>query len=131
MYDDRIYYQDQTTWSTTEFYALWRYLNRLLQYIGPTPSAVARPESHSARIQARRSGKRDEELAALDLSRMSAETRYLLKHMLIQTDRYDLALTRFANLTALGEVGELGHVLFLDEPPTLVHEYLTSVGIYL
>lgn len=144
MYDDRIYYEDQTDWSEDHFYALWRYLNRLIQYIGPSTSltaALEQPESLSERdrarvervaaIQAKRGGKRDDELDALDLSRMSEETRYLLKHMLIQMKRYDLALERFPNLRGLADVGELGHPLYLDQRPKYTYDYFTQVGIYL
>lgn len=131
MFDDRIYYEDQSGWGPVEYQGLWRYLNRLFQFVGPTPGLLARPESRAAQIQARRTGLRDEELAALDLSRMSEDTLYLMKHTLILQDRYALALEKFPNLRGLADVGDLGHQLVLDENPTYAHPYFTEVGILL
>lgn len=144
MNDDKIYYEDQSTWQPADFYGLWRYLNRLFQYIGPTKALqdvldnsdglserdrlrVGRAAQH----QTKRTGKRDEELAALDLDRMSENTRYLMKHMLIDMKRYDLALERFQNLRGLDAVGALGHPIYLDDNPRHSEKYLASVGIYL
>jgi hypothetical protein len=131
MYEDQIYYEDQTDWKPADFYGLWRYLNRLFQYAGPTPAQAANPDHYSSRIQAKKTGKRDEELAALDPSRMSEDTRYLAKHLLVSMKRDALVYDRFPNLRPLQDVGELGHKIFLDAKPTLVNEYFTSVGIYL
>lgn len=144
MSQDKIYYEDQTDWSPEDFYGLWRYLNRLFQYVGPSTSlqdALGDLENLSERDrrraervaahQSKRTGQRDEELASLDLERMSDETRYLVKHMLISMKRYDLALERFPNLAALKDVGELGHPIYLDANPRRSEDYLTSVGIYL
>lgn len=144
MSQDKIYYEDQTDWSPEDFYALWRYLNRMNQHIGPTAklqSALDNLDTLSerdrqraervARLQAKRTGNRDEEIASLDLSRMSPETRYLLKHMLIHENRYELALERFPNLRGLDDVGDLGHPIYLDEKPRYTFEYYTEKGIYL
>ncbi|WP_136036345.1 hypothetical protein [Microbacterium sp. K35] len=68
MYDDRIYYEDQADWTAIDRQGLWRYLNRLFLSLGPSDVAKPEPDSLSARIQARRTGKRDDEIAALDLS---------------------------------------------------------------
>lgn len=130
-YDDRIYYEDQTDWTTVDRYALWRYLDRLVGYIGPTPAEREDPTSYSARIAAKRAGVRDEEIRALDLSRMSEDTRYLLKHLLIRTGRYDTALERFENLRGLDDVGRLDHEIRLSEHPRHLDRYLTEVGIHL
>lgn len=142
--DHKIYYRDQAGWEPADFYALWRYFDRLFQYIGPTQKlqdALDGLESLSpidqtrisrvANHQARRTGKRDAELAGLDLDRMSEDTLYLMKHMLIQMGRYDQALAKFPNLRKLDGVGPLGHSLYLDAKPRYTHEYLTQVGIYL
>lgn len=144
MYDDKIYYEDQTGWSPEDFYALWRYFDRLFQYIGPTQNltdALANLDSlpegrrksavRTAAHQAKRTGKRDEELAAMDLDRMSPETRYLMKHMLIHSTRYELALERFPNLRGLESVGELGHAIRLSDQPRGLYPYYTQVGILL
>lgn len=131
MYEDRIYYEDQSGWTPADWQGLWRYFNRLFQHIGPTEAALAHPDALWARIQARRVGRRDDELAAMDLSRMSEETRYLMKHMLIHTGRYEIALHKFPNLAGLAEVGQLDHPLVLDEHPLLIYPYYTDKGILL
>lgn len=128
---EAVYYRDQAGWEPGDFHVLWRYLNRLILYVGPTPEMLAQPGSRPARIQTKRDGVRDEELAALDLSRMSPETRYLLKHMLITQRRYPLALRRFPNLAGLERVGELGHELQISSEPLLLDDYLTERGILL
>lgn len=131
MYDDRIYYEDQTDWATIDRQGLWRYLNRLFQSLGSAPGHGPKPGSLSAQIQAKRTGKRDDEIAALDLSRMSDDTRYLIKHMLIRTGRYEMTLERFPNLRGLDEVGVLDHLLVLDDDPSYVYPYYTEHGILL
>lgn len=110
MNGDEIYYEDQTSWSPDDFYALWRYLNRLF-----------------LNNRDRRAG----EIAQLDLNRMSEDTRYLMKHLLILQGRFELLLERFPNLRGLKEVKELGHPLYLSDKPMLAHPYFTEVGIYL
>lgn len=141
---DPIYYEDQTDWKPADYYALWRYLERLFGFIGPSASlqaALDHPENLSDRdrakvrrvagIQAKRTGRRDDELAAMDLSRMSEETRYLAKHVLISMERYELALDRFPNLRGLDDVGDLGHPIYLEVKPKRAPGHLTDVGIYL
>lgn len=110
MSGDKIYYEDQTSWSADDFYALWRYLNRLFL---------------------NNRDRRTEEIGGLDLSRMSEDTRYLMKHLLILQGRFELVLTRFPNLRDLEEVKELSHPLYLSDKPMLAHPYFTEVGIYL
>lgn len=139
-FDDRIYYHDQTGWQPVDYQGLWRYLNRLFQFIErddtpvlatATPTQTRKPDPLTTQIRAKRAGRRDAELAALDLSRMSKNTRYLMKHMLINAGIFDRALELFPNLDGLREVGELDHLLVLDEQPTYVHPYYTQVGIIL
>jgi len=128
---DEIYYEKHDSWHPEDYYALWRYLSRLFQYVGPTPAQAANPTSNSARIQAKKTGRRDDELAAMDVPKMPVETRYLAKHLLIHQMRFDLALERFPNLRPLEQVGDLGRKLYLDSNPKLVYDYLTRVGILL
>lgn len=98
---DRIYYEDQTGWSAEDYYALWRCFDRLAEYVGPTLAQAQRPEHRSARISASKAGVRDEELAAIDPTRMPAESRQLLRAVLVSQQRYELALEKFPNLGAL------------------------------
>lgn len=107
---DRIYYEDQASWGPDDFYALWRYLNRMFLD---------------------RRGGRAAEMAAIDLGPTSDDTRYLMKHLLILQGRYEATLARFPNLRGLDDVGELGHPLHLSSEPTLAHDYFTRMGIYL
>lgn len=131
MHEDRIYYEDQSAWTPMDFQTLWRYLNRLLQFIGPTQAALENPEALFAQIERKRAGRRDDELEAMDLERMSPATRYLLRHMLIHMNRYELALDRYPNLRGLAAVEPLEHPLVLSDDPTGVNPYYTSVGILL
>lgn len=141
---EKIYYESQDGFGPEDFYALFRYLNRLFQSVGPTETLAqalrddtslseadrvraARAAAH----QARRTGSRDDELASIDLERLSHETRYLMKHLLIDMRRFDAALERFPNLAGLEDVPALPKPLFLDARPSLQNEYLTRVGIYL
>lgn len=100
---DRIYYEDQADWAPADYYALWRCFDRLAEYVGPTPAQVQHPEHRSARVQAKKTGIRDEELAAIDLARMPAESRWLLRAVLVSQQRYELALEKFPNLGALAQ----------------------------
>ncbi|MGX1695209.1 antitoxin VbhA family protein [Microbacterium keratanolyticum] len=98
---DKIYYEDQTHWSDADFYALWRYFDRLAEYVGPTPAQLQQPEHRSARISARKHTVRDEELASIDPGQMPAESQWLLRAVLVSQQRYELALEKFPNLGAL------------------------------
>lgn len=100
---DRIYYEDQADWAPSDYYALWRYFDRLAEYVGPTRAQLRQPEHRSARVQAKKTGIRDKELAAIDPTRMPAESRWLLRAVLVSQQRYDLALEKFPNLGALDQ----------------------------
>lgn len=130
----KIYYEDQAGWTTDDFYALWRYLSRLVQYIGPTAAQSLDPTSRAARIHAKKHGRRDHELAALDLSRMSGATLHLLKGVLVAQGRLDLALERFENLARLAEqpeVIDLDNPIAISDQPAGLDERLNAVGILL
>lgn len=98
---DRIFYEDQPDWGPSDYYALWRYLDGLAEYVGSTSAQAQHPEHRSARISARKTGVRDEELAAIDPARMPAESQWLLRAVLVSQQRYELALEKFPNLKAL------------------------------
>ncbi|MBS1906195.1 MAG: hypothetical protein JST33_06425 [Actinobacteria bacterium] len=105
-----IYYEDQRDWEPADYYALFRYLNRLLL----NQRAV-----------------RTTEIASLDLSRMSAETKHLLKHMLVQKKAYERVTSEFPNLAGLDGEPELEHPLYLSGKPLLAYDYFTEHRIYL
>lgn len=125
------YYADQSDWTPVDWQGLWRYLNRLFGHIAIKAELARQPETLAYQIRARRAGSRDAELASLDLSRMSAETTYLMKHMLIHAGLYDIALAKFANLRGLEDVDEIDHPIVLDENPTGIYPYYTDKGILL
>lgn len=77
------------------------YLERLVQYIGPTPAQRREPASRSARIRARRGTVRDAELRALDPHAMTPRARDLLWEILERTGRTTVALRRFPRLRPL------------------------------
>lgn len=105
-----IYYEEQQGWGADDYYALFRYLNRMLL---------------------NREGRRTAEIAAIDLDRLSPETTHLLKHMLVLKKTYERALGEFPNLAGLEQAPELDHPLYLSDKPTRAYSYLTEHGIYL
>lgn len=105
-----IYYEEQQGWGADDFYALFRYLNRMLL---------------------NRAGRRSAEIAAVDLDRLSPATTHLLKHMLVLKNAYGRVLTEFPNLAGLEQASELDHPLYLSDTPTYAYPYLTEHGIYL
>lgn len=123
---DGIYYEDQADWPPSDYYALWRYFDRLAEYVGPTQVQAQRPEHRSARIQARRNTIRDEELASIDLSQMPPESRLLLRAVLRSQQRYELALENFPNLGGLSDaVRRMGPEGFDQYPPAVQALLLT------
>jgi len=80
------------------------YLNKLVQYMAVTDGQAARPEKYWNRVAASKVGKRDEDVAALDVEELEPWVAALLKHLLIETDRYERALGRLSNLRALDDL---------------------------
>lgn len=105
-----IYYEEQQGWGADDYYALFRYLNRMLL-------------NHD--------GRRDAEIAGIDLDRLSPETTHLLKHMLMLKKTCGRVLAEFPNLAGLEQAPELDHPLYLSETPMHVYPYFTEHGIYL
>lgn len=106
----QLYYDAQHGWEPQDFYALYRYLDRMFS-----------------------SGKphRAEEIASLDLKRMTPETRYLMKHLLILQGSFRDTMKRYPNLRGLmGDVKLTGQ-LVLREPPRGTYDYFTRMGIQL
>lgn len=126
-----MYYEDQSTWGVAEWYTLWRYFNRLGQFVGPNQAQQSRPQTLNAQIQTKRTGRRDEELAALEISRMSRETQHLLKHILLIQGRFEIALEKFPNLEPLREAVPPVDVIVLADPPGLYYDDFTKAGILL
>ena len=121
---DRIYYENQADWAPSDYYSLWRYFDRLAEYVGPTPAQLQHPEHRSARISARKTGVRDEELAAIDPARMPAESRWLLRAVLVSQRRYGLALEKFPNLGALAQAVPAAVLKGYDQYPASVRATL-------
>lgn len=139
--DSLLYPDDLDQWTTGDYELLWRYLNRWIQFIGPTPAMEALDyESASwtlrwaADIQQRRTGRHDDLWRSIDLDRMPHRIRYLLGHMLIAAQRYDLALRRFDNLAGLADSldpADLDEPIVLSDPPRLIYPYYTAHHILL
>ncbi|WP_309066827.1 hypothetical protein [Microbacterium sp.] len=79
-------------------------------------------------MQAKKTGIRDEELAAIDPTRMPAESRWLLRAVLVSQQRYDLALEKFPNLGALAQAVPSAVPKGLAQYPASVRAALDSVG---
>lgn len=105
-----IYYEEQEAWVADDYYALFRYLNRMLL---------------------NRKGWRTAEIASIDVDRLSHETTHLLKHLLVLKNAYERVLAEFPNLAGLDQAPELAHPLYLSDTPMHVYPYLTEHGIYL
>lgn len=87
------------------------YFNRLVQFICPTPAQAAEPEHRSSQIQARRTGRRDDELLSMDPSRMTTEAEAWFVYHLVRTGRLATALRRYPNLrTLIDPAGRPRHV---------------------
>lgn len=107
---ERIYYEDQGDWRPADYYALFRYLNRLFLNDG---------------------GRRSDEIGSLDLTRVSAETKHLLKHLLAQKGALDRVIDEYPNLAELDDLPELDRPIRLSDEPMFVYPYFTAHGIYL
>lgn len=81
--------------------ALFAYLNKLVQYLAITDGQASNPETYWSRMAASKVGKRDEDVAALDVEELDPHVAMLLKHLLVETQRYERALERLPNLRGL------------------------------
>lgn len=93
--------------------------------MGPTQAQAQLPERRSARIQARKTGVRDDEFATIDLARMPAESQRLLRAVLVSQQRYDLVLEKFPNLAALAQAVPEAEPRGFSQYPPAVQELLT------
>ena len=92
----RIYYEPQEGWGIKEYYALHRYLHRMLFY----------DEKYS------------EEIAAIDLSRLTKETIALM-YCIIRYYQKEYLYEQYENLRAVKNACPLSEPLVIDEPPYL------------
>ena len=99
------YYADQTEWLADDFYSLNRYLARMFLH----------------------SDKRMAEIEALDLSKMSEETKVMMKVLLLFQKKHDFFERE--NLSELKTIGPLRRILYLVEKPRNVHELYTQYNI--
>lgn len=96
------FYPDATGWHEGDLASMKAYVNRLIQYLGPTPTQeAANPNGYGTRVARQRMGRRDAEFAALDPERMNEPSRHELRTRLVETGRYEAALERFPNLRGL------------------------------
>ena len=103
-----VYYQDQTDWDHTDFYYLNRYLNRLLSHALTKEDKMA-------------------ELKAMDLTRMTEETKVIL-YVLILFKKMEFVF-EWENFAALKGTNPLKKRLDLVENPTGVHALYTKYNI--
>ena len=91
---NKIYYEIQTDWTKDEYYYLHRYLHRMLYYYK----------------------KFSEEIRALDLTKMSKETKVLM-YCIIKYYNYDFLLEQYDNLYELSSIEPLEKELILNDNP--------------
>ena len=103
-----VYYEDQTDWDHTGFYYLNRCLNRLLSHAQTKEGKMA-------------------ELKAMDLSRMTEETKVIL-YVLILFKKMEFVF-EWENFAALKDTKPLKKRLNLVENPTGVHALYTEYNI--
>ena len=129
-----IYYEDQRDWKPDDFQHLFRYLNKIFQSIGPNEAQRKDPSSRSALIAAKRFGRHDQEIAAIDLRLCSAQTLHLMKAVLLTQGRLAIATRRFPNLRRLAldpEVIDKRKPILLSSNPSLIDRRLTDVAIHI
>lgn len=90
------------------------YVNRLVQYMGPTPAAQEQPDSVPFKMAVKRQGRRDEEISAINPAWMTPRARAYLLRYLEDTHRLEQALRDYPNLEGLlpAQPGDPG-----GEPP--------------
>jgi len=108
-----VYYVDQTNWNHDDFYYLNRYLNRLLYRAGNKKDKMQ--EEKIAELQ------------AMDLSRMTEETKVIL-YVLIRFKRMEY-IFEWGNLAILKDTKPLKKRLNLVENPRGVHALYTAYNI--
>ena len=108
-----VYYVDQTNWDHDDFYYLNRYLNRLLYQVGNK-----RDKMQEEKIA---------ELKAMDLSRMTTETKVIL-YVLILFKKMEYVF-EWENFVALKDTKPLKKRLNLVENPRGVHALYTAYNI--
>lgn len=91
---NKIYYEIQTDWTKDEYYYLHRYLHRMLYYYK----------------------KFSEEIRALDLTKMSKETKVLM-YCIIKYYNYDFLIEQYDNLYELSSIEPLEKELILNDNP--------------
>lgn len=89
----------------------------------------ANPEHRAVKIARKGWGVRDDELEAVDANRLSEETVYLWKHMLIWTGLRHRAFQKFPNLRPIGYVGDIDRQLFLNNPACGIYPHYQEAGI--
>lgn len=103
---EKIYYLSQKNWSCDDFYCLNRYLNRLFIY----------------------EEKKQEEIKQLDVSRMSIQTKTIIR-CLLEFQNKEYFMDKYPNLAELKDIGPLKEPLYLEKPPGFYHKIYTKYNI--
>ena len=100
----------------------------------PTPDAYYGAYRYMDRMFEPKRTHRSEEIAAIDLSKLSFEVQYLMRHLLILKRQYEQTLRDYPNLRGL-EASKLKQVidppLVLTDPPRHTWSYFRKKGIWL
>lgn len=103
---DKIYYEVQDNWKEGEYYYLHRYLHRMLFYYN----------------------KFSEEIASLDLSKMTHETKVLM-YCIIKYYHYDFLMEQYSNLSDLIDTKPLEHELVLEHETALENDIYQQMNV--
>lgn len=77
------------------------YINRLVQYMGPTPMATKRPDSVAFKMATKRHHRRDDEISTINPAWMTPRARACLLRHLERTLRLEQALKDYPNLAGI------------------------------
>jgi hypothetical protein len=128
-----IYYEDQARWTHADFRHLFMHLDAIFRTIGPNAAQLKDPDSRSARFAAKRYGRHDDEIAAIDLSRCTAATLHMMKAVLVVQGRLPIAVHRFENLSRLDarpDVINPRMPIIISAQPSFIDRRLTDVAIH-
>lgn len=109
MKSKRIYYRDQEGWGYSDYYSLFRYLNRMFL---------------------NKNGSRDQEIESIDVSLLSEKTRALMVAILAAQKKL-YYLDKYQNLSGLKQTRRLQKPLKLTEKPRGIYSEFSAMNIHL